>query len=129
MTRKGKKTKAIRIFSNFLYDINFQFNVHPLDLLENVLEKVRPKVFLISKKIAGSTVRIPTPIPITRSYSIAIKWFLASVRKRKGNNFNELLFFEFLDIYSNPVNSTIKKRDEYHKLAKLNRPFIRYNRF
>lgn len=129
MTKNGKKTKAIRLFTFFLYDIKLKFNVYPLDLLELVIENIRPKVFLISKKISGSTVRIPTPIPLHRSYSIAIKWFLSSVSKRKGGTFNQLMFAELLDIYSNPMNATLKKRDEYHKLAKLNRPFLRYNKF
>jgi ribosomal protein S7 len=129
MTKNGKRTKAIKLFTLFLYDIKLKFNVYPLDLLELVVENVRPKVFLISKKISGSTVRIPTPIPLHRSYSIAIKWFLSSVSKRRGGTFSQLMFAELLDIYANPMNSTLKKRDEYHKLAKLNRPFLRYNKF
>lgn len=129
ITKCGKKTKAIKLFTLFLYDIKLKFNVYPLDLLELVIDTIRPKVFLISKKISGSTVRIPTPIPLHRSYSIATKWFLSSVEKRKGGPFNQLIFAELLDIYANPVNSTLKKRDEYHKLAKLNRPFLRYNKF
>lgn len=129
MTKSGKKTKAIRLFNFFLYDIKIKFDAPPVEFLESVIEVIRPKVFLISKKISGSTVRIPTPITISRSYSIAIKWFLSSVSKRSGSPFNQLMIFELLDIYTNPANSTLKKRDEYHKLAKLNRPFLRYNKF
>jgi small subunit ribosomal protein S7 len=126
MTKSGKRTKATRIFNNFLYDIGIKFNTPPVEFLDNLIETIRPKVFLISKKISGSTVRIPTPINLTKSYSIGVKWFLASVAKRSGSPFNQLMFFELLDIYSNPANQTLKKRDEYHKLAKLNRPFLRH---
>lgn len=126
ITRSGKKSKAMRFFNLFLFDIVTRFECNPVDFLESIIETVRPKVFLTSKKISGSTVRIPTPINISRSYSIAIKWFLASSLKKKGSPVNQLIFFELLDIYTNPMNQTLRKRDEYHKLAKLNRPFLRY---
>ena len=129
MTKSGKKSKATKIFNAFLYDINVKFNLPPVEFLDNLLDIVRPKVFLISKKVSGSTVRIPTPITLNKSYSIGIKWFLSSVSKRSGSPFSQLMFFELLDIYSNPANQTLKKRDEYHKLAKLNRPFLKYAKF
>jgi small subunit ribosomal protein S7 len=129
MTKSGKKSKATKIFNAFLYDINVKFNLPPVEFLDNLLEIVRPKVFLISKKVSGSTVRIPTPLTLNKSYSIGIKWFLSSVSKRSGSPFSQLMFFELLDIYSNPANQTLKKRDEYHKLAKLNRPFLKYAKF
>ena len=129
ITKAGKKSKATKIFNAFLYDISTKFNIPPVEFLDNLLDTIRPKVFLISKKVSGSTVRIPTPITLNKSYSIGIKWFLASVSKRAGSPFNQLMFFELLDIYSNPSNQTLKKRDEYHKLAKLNRPFLKYAKF
>jgi small subunit ribosomal protein S7 len=129
ITKNGKKSKASKIFNIFLFDISVKFEISPVEFLNQVIENVRPKVFLISKKISGSTVKIPTPISLSRSYSIAIKWFLSSASKRSGSPFNQLIFFELLDIYMNPSNTTLRKRDEYHKLAKINRPYLRYNRF
>jgi ribosomal protein S7 len=129
ITKKGKKTKSIKIFNSFLYSIKVTFDAKPLDILDAIIGTVRPKVFLISKKISGSTVRIPSPISIQRSYSIAVKWFLTSANKRSGSSFHKLLLSELIDIYTNPSNLTLKKRDEYHKLAKLNRTYLRYNKF
>lgn len=126
LTKSGKKSKATKIFNAFLYDISTKFNTPPVEFLDNFLENIRPKVFLISKKISGSTVRIPTPITLNKSYSIGIKWFLSSAAKRNGSPFSQLMFFELLDVYANQANQTLKKRDEYHKLAKLNRPFLKY---
>jgi len=129
ITKNGKKTKASKMFNLFLFDISLKFEISPVDFLDQIIDNVRPKVFLISKKISGSTVKIPTPISLTRSYSIAIKWFLSSASKRSGSQFNQLILFELLDIYTNPSNATLRKRDEYHKLAKINRPYLRYNKF
>jgi small subunit ribosomal protein S7 len=129
ITKNGKKTKSIRIFNHFLFNIRLKFEGNPLDILDFIIDSVRPKVFLLPKKIAGSTVRIPAPITVNRSYSMAVKWFLNSSKKRSGESFDRLIMDELLDIYINPMNTTLKKRDEYHKLAKLNRPYLRYNKF
>jgi small subunit ribosomal protein S7 len=129
LTKNGNKTRAINLFNQFLLDIQYKFKTNPIDFLDGVIGAIRPKVFLISKKISGSTVKIPTPITVKRSYSIAIKWLLSSALKRRGAKLSQQLFSELLDICANSTNGTIRKRDEYHKLAKINRTFLRYNKF
>jgi ribosomal protein S7 len=129
LIKSGNRTRAVNILQRFLFDIEYAYNVNSIDFLLRLFENIRPKTFLIPKRVAGSTIRIPSPISTQRSYSIAIKWFLSSVSKRSGEPFNHLIMYELMDIYSNPTNLTLKKRDEYHKLALLNRPFLRYNRF
>jgi ribosomal protein S7 len=129
MVKNGKRVKAMSIFNVFLINIRVKYEVPPLDFLESLIEVIRPKVFLVSKKISGSTVRIPAPISIHHSYAIAVRWFLSSAYKRRGSTLSQLITYEAIDIYSNPTNATIRKRDEYHKLAKLNRPFLRHNKF
>jgi ribosomal protein S7 len=126
LTRSGNKTKAVNIFLNFLNDIEYKYEVDAINFLDRFINIIRPKVYLTPKKVSGTTVRIPLPISIKRSYSIAIKWFINSVSKKSGEPFRQLLMFELIDVFNNPANSTLKKRDEYHKLAKLNRPFIRF---
>jgi ribosomal protein S7 len=129
LVKRGNRTRALRFFENFLSDIEFAYQVDPLILLESVIEDIRPKIFLIPKKIAGSTIRIPGPISTKRSLSIAVRWFLSSVSKRSGEPFNQLIVHEFIDLYNNAFNGVRAKRDEYHKLALVNRPFLRFNRF
>jgi ribosomal protein S7 len=126
LTRGGNKSKAKNIFCSFLSDIEYKYQVDAIAFLDRFINIIRPKVYLIPKKVAGSTVRVPLPISTNRSYSIAVKWFISSVSKKSGEPFNQLLMFELIDVFNNPLNSTLKKRDEYHKLAKLNRPFMRF---
>lgn len=126
LTKGGNRNQALKIFTSFLSDIEYKYEVDAIQFLENFVNIVRPKVYLTPKKVSGSTVRVPLPITIKRSYSIGIKWFIGSVAKKSGEPFNQLIIFELIDVFNNPVNSTLKKRDEYHKMAKLNRPFLRH---
>lgn len=129
ITKCGNRTRAVKIFDTFLYNLKIKFDLPPLDFLEVIIELCRPKVFIISKKVAGMSHKIPVPVSKSKSYSMAIKWFLASSRKRGAAPIVSLILDEIIDLYSNPSNQILKKRDEYHRLAKLNRPFLRYHRF
>lgn len=130
MIKRGNKLKALRFFYFLLYSVQRAHGVDSLRFIRLLLETVRPKVFLSSKKIAGVVHKIPTPITVRKSYSIAIHWILASASKRNSSkNFFYNLFDELNDIYKNPSNSTLKKRDEFHRMAYINKPFLRFYKF
>lgn len=128
--KRGNKQKSIRFFSYLCYAIVRTYRVDGLQFLKVLLDAARPKVFLSSKKIAGVVHKIPTPISVRKSYSMVIHWLVLSASKRVSTGgFDQALFAEINDLYRNPNSSIIKKRDEFHKLAYLNKPFLRYYKF
>lgn len=128
--KRGNKQKSIKFFSYLRYSITRTYGVDGLKFLKVLLDGARPKIFLTSKKIAGIVHKIPTPITVRKSYSMAIHWLLVSAAKRAiSGGFDQALFAEVNDLYKNPNNSVVKKRDEFHKLAYLNKPFLRYYKF
>jgi ribosomal protein S7 len=101
--------------------------VHPIIFLNLFFEKIRPKVGLFSKKIAGINYKIPVPVTYTKSVSILIHWWLASAKRSgKGKSFVTAFISELDDAYRTPTSSIAKKRDETHRLAHLNRPFLKF---
>lgn len=130
VTKRGNKQKSVQFIDKLLYSLNRTYGVDGLKFLKVLLENVRPKVFLSSKKIAGIVHKIPTPISMRKSYSIAVHWLIvATLRRTTMGGFGKALFEEVNDLYKNPNNSVLKKRDEFHKLAYLNKPFLRYYKF
>jgi len=130
IVKRGNRQKAINFFSYLLYSIRRAHSVDSFRFLRGVLEGARPKIFLSSKKIAGVVHKIPTPITVRKSYSIIIHWIVLSAKKRtESHKFGQALFDEINDIYRNPTNQTLRKRDEFHKLAYINKPFLRYYKF
>lgn len=127
VTKRGNRQKSVRFFDYLFYSLSRTYGVDGLKFLRVLLENVRPKIFLSSKKIAGIVHKIPTPISMRKSYSMAVHWIIAAASKRTTpGGFDQALFEEVNDLYRNPSNSVLKKRDEFHKLAYLNKPFLRY---
>jgi small subunit ribosomal protein S7 len=127
LIRCGKKRIAERLVSQLFYHIRVTYNVHPLIFLNLFFEKMRPKVGLFPKKIAGINYKIPVPISYTKSVSVMLHWWLAAASKNsKGKDFYTSFIAELDDAYKNPTSIIAKRRDETHKLAHLNRPFLKY---
>ncbi len=60
-----------------------------------------------------------------RRQALAIRWLLQSARKRPGKSMAEKLANELLDT-ANGVGTTIKKREDTHRMAESNRAFAHY---
>ena len=78
-----------------------------------------------SRRIGGATYQVPMEVPSARSLSLAIRWMLEIIRKRKGKPMFEKLAGELLDAYKGE-GETIKRRDEVHRMAEANRAFAHY---
>jgi ribosomal protein S7 len=130
LTRRGQRRRALRLVAQIFLHIRKQYRVHPLLFLQLFSEKFRPKVFLYGKKIAGVTHKIPVPISYRKSVSVLFHWWLHLARKnQRGRSFLQAFLLELDNAYRLPVSPLSKKRDEVHRLAHLNRPFLRYLRF
>ena len=127
--KNGNRRRARRTIMRVYLRLHSKFNVPPYKFFNSLLERVRPRVQLTSKKIAGITYKIPAPISYRKSIITAIHWIINAASRRTGKSFHRLLFDEVEEIYLNSTNSVIKKRDEVHRTAYLNKPFLRYLRF
>lgn len=131
LTRRGRKVYAHKLLLALKWHIKTNYkNSNPLAFLEELFEEARPKVMLIPKRLGSVTYKIPTPLPYHKSFRIVIRWFTNAARKRKGKPMFVKLLEELDDLASNnKSNLVLKRRDEYHKWAHLNRPFIHFARF
>jgi ribosomal protein S7 len=87
-----------------------------------VLDKVKPIVEPKTVKRAGRSVCVPSEIPSSRQLSVAIRWIVESAHKRAGSSMVGCLARELEDILSGSMDSgSLKKRDQWHRLAQANR--------
>lgn len=126
----GQKQTAKRILAKLFRHIRRKYKANPLFFLKAFFEKMRPKVALYAKKIAGVTHKIPVPVTYRKSISILLHWWVLSAKRAsRGRPLIGALTAE-LDLAYKSANSNLaKKRDEVHRVAHLNRPFLRYLRF
>lgn len=130
LTVRGRRVRGRRLTARLFSHIRKRYKVPPLVFFKAFFEKFRPKVFLYAKRIAGITYKIPVPISYRKSVSILLHWWIALARKnRRGRAFYTAFIHELDVAYRYSVNNLSKKRDEVHRLAHFNRPFLRYLRF
>lgn len=122
----GKKTIACKIvyqsLENFAKKVNSQ---NPLEAFEQALENAKPSLEVKSRRIGGATYQVPVEIPADRRVSIAMKWIIAHARDKVGKNMIDGLTIELFDCYNNQ-GTTIKKKDDMHRMAEANKAFAHY---
>lgn len=122
----GKKSVARRI----VYDALEAFakkvgNSDALAAFETALENAKPTLEVKSRRIGGATYQVPVEIPADRRMSMAMLWIIKYAREKSGRSMDEGLSLELTDCYNNQ-GSTIKKKDDTHRMAEANKAFAHY---
>jgi len=89
------------------------------------LRNAGPAVEVKPRRVGGATYQVPVEVAPDRQVSLAIRWLIASARKRPGKSMSERLAGELLDAANNQ-GATVKKREDTHKMAEANRAFAHY---
>ena len=125
MMYDGKKSTTRASFYQTMDIIAEKTKENPIAVFKKALDNARPRVEVRSRRIGGATYQVPMEVPSARSISLAIRWMLEIIRKRKGKPMSEKLAGELLDAYKGE-GETIKRRDEVHRMAEANRAFAHY---
>jgi small subunit ribosomal protein S7 len=122
----GKKSTARRIVYNAIEAFAKKIKSEdPLAAFEQALENAKPSLEVKSRRIGGATYQVPIEIPADRRTSLAMKWIIGNSREKAGRSTEEALTQELVDCFNNQ-GSTIKKKDDMHRMAEANRAFAHY---
>ncbi len=121
----GKKTVAASLFYDALDLIQERTKKPGIEVFEQAIKNVTPMVEVRPRRVGGATYQVPLEVRSDRRQSLAIRWLVAGSRNRSGKSMAEKLAAEFIDASSNQ-GSTIKKREDTHKMAEANRAFAHY---
>lgn len=121
----GKKSIAEFIVYSAFERLSQKVNKSVLDVLEIILENVRPMVEVKSRRVGGSTYQVPVEVRAVRRNTLAIRWIIYAARKRKEKSMLMKLFHELSDAFEKK-GEAIKKRDEVHRTAESNKAFAHY---
>lgn len=121
----GKKTVAASLFYDAL-DIAAERAKKPgIEVFEQAIKNATPLIEVRPRRVGGATYQVPLEVRPERRQSLAIRWLVDTARKRAGKSMAEKLAAEFLDAANNQ-GSTVKKREDTHKMAEANRAFAHY---
>lgn len=121
----GKKSLSQRIFYNSLQLIKEKTGQDPLEVFEQALNNLMPKLEVRPRRVGGATYQVPVEVRRDRQVSLSIRWLVGYARGRNEKRMYEKLAGEILDAHSNRGGS-IKKKEDTHKMAEANRAFAHY---
>jgi len=122
----GKKSLAKSIVYGALEQ--FAKKVHaedPLVAFDQAMDNAMPTLEVKSRRIGGATYQVPIEISPDRRAAMTMKWIILSARKKVGRSMVDALAMELSDCYNNQ-GTTIKKKDDTHRMAEANKAFAHY---
>ncbi len=123
----GKKEKARQILYRALDKIKESgAKEEPLAVFKKAVENCKPSLEVRSRRVGGATYQVPVDVRPARRLALAMRWLAHHARRRKGKDMFESLAQELLDAYHGR-GSSVKKREEAHRMAESNRAFSHYN--
>jgi small subunit ribosomal protein S7 len=121
----GKRSVAQAIVYGALERASKKLGIGPMEMFEQALENARPSLEVKSRRIGGATYQVPVEMSPERRTSVAMRWMIGFSRARPGRSMEEGLAQELMDCFNNQ-GSTIKKKDDTHRMADANKAFAHY---
>ena len=126
LMRNGKKTVAQNIvYGAFDVIKSKKKDMEPLEVFIQAVENVKPKLEVKSRRVGGATYQVPLDVPAERQVALAMRWIVTYSQAKKGRSMMQALASELLDAFDN-TGSSIKKKDDTHKMAQANKAFAHY---
>lgn len=126
LMESGKKSVArgivYRALEKFAQRVKAE---NPLEAFEQALENAKPSLEVKSRRIGGATYQVPIEIPSNRRISMAMGWIINHSRAKAGRSMEDALAGELSDCLNNQ-GTTIKKKDDTHRMAEANKAFAHY---
>lgn len=122
---RGKKTTARKLVYTAFDIVQEKSKKNALEVYEAALRNAGPSLEVKPRRVGGATLQVPVEVSSERRQTLAMRWLISYSRARSGKSFAEKLASEILDTAANQ-GSTIKKKEETHKMAEANRAFAHY---
>jgi len=122
---RGKKGLAERILYDTIDELERRAKRPGIEVFEQAVRNATPVIEVKPRRVGGATYQVPVEIKGDRRQSLAIRWILMAARKRTGRSMSDRLAAELMDA-SNNTGTTIKRREDTHKMAEANRAFAHY---
>jgi small subunit ribosomal protein S7 len=123
--QSGKKSTAEQICYGAFEIMKSKTGNDPIKVFKTALENVKPVLEVKPRRVGGATYQVPVEIKPHRRMALAFRWLLNYSRQRGEKTMRERLAGELLDAYNN-TGSSIKKKEDTHKMAEANKAFAHY---
>jgi small subunit ribosomal protein S7 len=121
----GKKSVAEEIVYDALSFVEERTGSNPVTVLNNALDNIRPRLEVRSRRVGGATYQVPVEVHPRRANTLALRWMVGYARARREKTMGRRLAGEILDAKDN-IGSSVKRKEDTHRMAEANRAFAHY---
>jgi small subunit ribosomal protein S7 len=121
----GKKGVAQKVVYGAFDIMREKSGKEPLEVFLAALANTMPSLEVKARRVGGSTYQVPIEVREERRQTLALRWLIGFSRNRGEKTMAERLAGEILDA-SNSTGSTVKKREDMHKMADANKAFAHF---
>ncbi len=125
LMESGKKSTAERIFYDSMDMIEERTGQPGVQVFKQALANVKPVLEVKSRRVGGATYQVPVEVRPDRRTALAMRWIVAYTRGRGEKSMAERLAGELVAA-SKGEGSSVKKREDTHRMAEANRAFAHY---
>ena len=96
-----------------------------LEVFYKAINNIMPVLEVKARRIGGATYQVPIEVRPERRETLGLRWLVNYSRARGEKTMVEKLAKEIMDA-ANGLGSSVKKREDTHKMAEANKAFAHY---
>ena len=121
----GKKGVAEKIVYGAFKRVEEKTGREPLEVFEEALNNIMPVLEVKARRVGGATYQVPIEVRPERRQALGLRWITLYSRQRSEKTMVDRLANEIMDAANN-TGSSVKKREDMHKMAEANKAFAHY---
>jgi small subunit ribosomal protein S7 len=125
LLQRGKKSRAESIFYDAVEILAKKSDQPGMNVVKKAVDNVRPILEVKPRRVGGATYQVPVEVAPDRSIALALKWIIGYSKEKSEHSMAEKLAAELLAASKNE-GSSIKKREDTHKMAEANKAFAHF---
>ena len=125
LMERGKKSTAERTFYAAMDIIEQRTGQPGVNVFKQALANAKPVVEVKSRRVGGATYQVPVEVRPDRRTALGMRWLIQYSRGRGEKTMADRLANELISA-SKGEGSTIKKKEDTHRMAEANKAFAHY---
>lgn len=122
---QGKKNTARKLVYDAFEIIQERSKQEPIEVFRKALSNVAPVLEVRSRRVGGATYQVPVEVREDRRIALAIRWIKNYASQRRDKSMALKLAAELMAA-SKGEGSSVKKRDDTHRMAEANKAFAHF---
>ena len=122
---QGKKNTARKIVYEALDIVGKKTETDPIEVFRKAIQNVSPAIEIRPRRVGGATYQVPMEVREERRIALAIRWLKLYASERRDKSMASRLASELMAA-ANGEGSSVKKRDDVHRMAEANKAFAHF---